>query len=176
MEEETHSRLPTNNSTTKNNATPNKPQCNQVHGTSQQNQCAKNSAGQDVLVSTMEQTSGNQAPTTGTDGYIPHRDEGTQMPSKEIHISTREQSTQMPSQQRDPATTTGGDLKNKRIKDNTPATTVQKTSPGPGIHQGTYNDIPTQPPTPETEVNNTVESRQTIYTHSKPVVTGGGLR
>ena len=142
MEEETHSRLPTNNSTTKNNATPSVPQSNQVHGTSQQNQCAKYSAGQDILVSTMEQTSGNQTPTTGTDGYIPHRDEGTQMPSKEIHISTREQSTQMPSQQRDPATTTGGDLENKQIKDNTPATTVQKTSPGPGIHQGTYPHSP----------------------------------
>ena len=118
----------------------------------------------------MEQTSGNPAPPTGTDGYIPHRDEGTQMPSKEIHMSTRESSTQTLSQQRDPATTTGGDLENKQIKDNTPATTVQKTSPGPGIHQGTYNDIPTQPPTPETEVNNTVESRQTTYTHSRLVI------
>jgi hypothetical protein len=173
MEEETRSRLPTNNSTTKNNTTPNTPQSNRVHSTPQQNQCAQNSAGQDTLVSTMEQPTGNQAPTTGTDGYTPHRDEGTQMPSQEIHISTINQSTQMPSQQRDLIITAVDDLEPNHIKTSTPATTVQNTSPGPGIHQGTYSGLPTQPPTPETEVNNTVESRQTIYTHSKPIVVKG---
>ena len=99
MEEETHPRLPTNNSTTKNNATPSVPQSNQVHGTSQQNQCAQYSAGQDILASTMELPKGNQTPATGTDGYTPHRDEGTQMPSQEIHMITINQSTQIPSQQ-----------------------------------------------------------------------------
>ena len=173
MEEETRSRLPTNNSTTQNNTTPNASQSNQVHGTTQQNQSAQDSAGQDTLISTMEQPTGNQTPTTGTDGFTPHRDEGTQMPSQEIHISTINQSTQIPSQQRDPIIAAVDDLEPNHIKTSTPATTVQTTSPGPGIHQGTYSSQPTQPPTPETEVNNTVESRQTRYTHSKPVVTRG---
>ena len=170
MEEETRSRLPNNNSTTQNDTTPNTSQSNQVHGTTQQNQSAQDSTGQDTLVSTMEQPTGNQTPTTGTDGFTPHRDEGTQMPSQEIHISTINQSTQMPSQQRDPIIAAVDDLEPNHIKASTPATTVQNTSPGPGIHQGTYSSQPTQPPTPETEVNNTVESRQTIYTHSKPIV------
>ena len=173
MEEETRSRLPNNNSTTQNDTTPNTSQSNQVHGTTQQNQSAQDSAGQDTLISTMEQPTGNQTPTTGTDGFTPHRDEGTQMPSQEIHISTINQSTQMPSQQRDPIIAAVNDLEPNHIKTSTPATTVQTTSPGPGIHQGTYSSQPTQPPTPETEVNNTVESRQTKYTHSKPVVTRG---
>jgi hypothetical protein len=120
----------------------------------------------------MEQPTGNQAPTTGTDGFTPHRDEGTQMPSQEIHISTINQSTQMPSQQRDLTINAIDDLKPNHIKTSTPATTVQTASPGPGIHQGVYSNQPTQHPTPETEVNNTVESRQTVYTHSKPIVTG----
>merc|ERR1711894_511019 len=88
---------------------------------------------------TMEQPTGNQTPTTGTDGFTPHRDKGTQMPSQEIHISTINQSTQMPSQQRDPIIAAVDDLEPNHIKTSTPATTVQTTSPGPGIHQGTYS-------------------------------------
>jgi hypothetical protein len=170
MEEETRSRLPTNNSTTKNNTMPNTPQSSQIHSTSQQNQCAQHSAGRDTLVSTMEQPTGNQTPATGTDGYTPHRDEGTQMPSQEIHISTINQSTQIPSQQRDLIITTAEDLKPKQNKAITPATTAQNTSPRSGIHQGIYTSQPTQHPTLETKVSNTVESRQTVYIHPKPIV------
>ena len=170
MEEDNHSRLPTNISTTKNNTMPNTPQSSQIHGTSQQNQCAQHSAGRDILVSIMEKPTDNQTPATGTDGYTPHRDKGTQMPSQEIHTSTTNQSIQIPSQQRDLAITTVEDHKPKQNKSITPVTTAQNTSPESGIHQETYTDLPTQPPTPETEVNNAVESRRTIYTHSKPIV------
>jgi hypothetical protein len=145
------------------------PQRNLIHSTLPQNQCAQHSAGRDALASTMEQPTGNQTPATGTDGYTPHRDEGTQMPSQEIRITTVNQSTQIPSQQRD-LTITAEDLEPKQSKAITPATTSQNTSPRSGAHQGTYTSQPTHPPTPETEVSSTVESCQKIYIHSKPVV------
>ena len=92
------------------------------------------------------------------------------MPSQEIHTSTTNQSIQIPSQQQDLAITTVEDHKPKQNKSITPVTTAQNTSPESGIRQETYTGLPTQPPTPETEVNNAVESRRTIYTHSKPIV------
>ena len=137
MEEETRSRLPTNISTTKNNTMPNTPQSSQIHGTSQQNQCAQHSVGQDTLASTMEQPTGDQTPTTGTDGYTPHRHEGTHMPSRKIHISTVNRNTRIPSHQRDPMLTTVKDRQPKQNKAITLAATVQNASPESGIHQET---------------------------------------
>ena len=133
-EEELHARLLTSNSTTTNNTMPNTPQRNLVHSTLPQNQCAQYSAGQYAPTSTIEQPTGNQTPATGTDGYTPHRDEGTQMPSQEIHMITINQSTQIPSQQWE-QTITAEDREPKQSEANLLATTSQNTSPRSGAHQ-----------------------------------------
>ena len=104
-EEELYPRLSINSSATTNKTMPNIPQRNLVHSTSPQNQCAKHSAGQNASTPTLEQTTGNHTPTMGMDGNTPHKDEGTQILSQEIHTTTITQGTQIPSQQWEQTTT-----------------------------------------------------------------------
>ena len=105
-EEELYPRLSINSSATTNKTMPSTPQRNLVHSTLPQNQCAQHSAGQYASTPTIEQTTGNRTPIQGMDGDTPHRDEGTQMPSQEIHTITINQGTQIPSQQWEQTMTT----------------------------------------------------------------------
>ena len=108
-DKELHNRLQTNNSLDTTNTTmPNTPQRDHVHCTSSQNQCAQDSAGQNAPTPTFEQTIGNHTPTMGMDENTPHKDEGTQMPSQEIHTIKIIQGTQIPSQQWEQTTTPRG--------------------------------------------------------------------
>ena len=104
--ENTHHRLPMNSSASMNKTMPITPQRNLIHSTLPQNQCAQYSAGQYASTPTIEQSTGNRSPIRGMDGNTPHRDEGTQMPSQEIHTITINQGTQIPSQQWEQTMTT----------------------------------------------------------------------
>ena len=168
-EEELYPRLSINSSATTNKTMPSTPQRNLVHSTLPQNQCAQHSAGQYASTPTIEQTTGNQTPTTGMDGDTPHRDEGTQMPSQEIHMITINQGTQIPSQQWE-QTITAEDHETEQSITNRLETISQNPSIRSGAHQGALIRQPTQPPALDTDIIDTIGSRQKTYIHSKPVI------
>ena len=142
-----------------NKTMPAKPQRNLIHSTSPQNQCAQHSAGQYASTPTIEQLTGNRSPIQGMDGNTPHRDEGTQMPSQEIHTITINQGTQIPSQQWEQTMTT---------EDH--ETLSQNPSPRSGAHQGTLTKQPARPPALDTEITDTIGSHLKSYVHPKPVI------